>query len=64
MSDTTVLLKRIVMAWDTDDSLEFLATLRLARTHLGLKLADEREDAEDRSVLIANGYLDDAPEER
>ncbi len=53
------LLKRIVIAWDSDDSLDFLAAMRAARKVLGLKLADEKEDAEDVAVLKANGYTAD-----
>jgi hypothetical protein len=54
--DHATILRRIVMAWDTDDSLEFLAGLHHARLVLGLKRADTREEAEDIAVLKANGY--------
>jgi hypothetical protein len=53
------LLKRIVMAYDSDDSLEFLAALRAARKAIGFKLADKEEDAKDVAALKANGYTAD-----
>lgn len=57
--DDRELLTKIVMAWDSDDSLDFLASMRQARRRLGLKLANAREDQEDAEVLAANGIADD-----
>jgi len=50
------MLKRLVMAWDTDDDMEFLAATFASRKALGLKLADAEEEATDQEVLLANGY--------
>jgi hypothetical protein len=46
-----MILKRLVMAWEVDDDMEFLAAMTLARRLLGFT-----EDAEDLEVLAANGY--------
>jgi hypothetical protein len=53
------LLKRVVIAWDTDDSLDFIAALRASRKLLRLTLTDTREARSDDEVLKANGYPDD-----
>lgn len=50
------MLKRMVMTYDMDDSMEFLAALTSARDALGLKLADEDEERTDRELLAANGF--------
>lgn len=50
------MLKRIVVAWDSDESLEFLAAVTVARRALGLKLADAEKEADDLEILKANGY--------
>lgn len=52
-------LLRVVVAYDTEDSLEFLAAMTTARKHLGLKLSDEREVRDDAEVLRVNGYTED-----
>ncbi len=56
-------LKDLVMSYDTDDSLEFLAALTRSRKALGLRLADEREASADAEVLKANGYTEDGAAE-
>lgn len=45
-------LRRAVIAWDSDDDMEFLAAISIARCLVGLRLADP----EDEEVLRANGY--------
>lgn len=57
--DTVALLRRIVIAHDTDDDMDFLAAIRLARKKSGLKLADDEEDAIERETMQVNGYTDD-----
>lgn len=52
-------LKRLVIAWDADDMLDFMAAIVAARKHLGMKLADTEEEAADLAVLDANGYTSD-----
>lgn len=58
-ADPQQLLKRVIVAWDSDESLEFMAAVIAARKHLGLKLADEDEDQADIDVITANGYASD-----
>lgn len=48
--------RRLVMAWDTDEDLEFLAAITSARHALGLTLADDDDRKTDEEVLVANGY--------
>jgi len=48
------LLRQIVMAWDSDESIEFLEAITLARQSVGLKLADADEEYDDVEVLRAN----------
>ena len=59
MTQRDDLLRRVVIAWDTNDSLEFLAALTAARKHFGLVLADDREKRDDIAVLVVNGYTED-----
>ena len=59
MTQRDDLLRRVVIAWDTNDSLEFLAALTAARKHLGLVVADDREKRDDIAVLVVNGYTED-----
>jgi hypothetical protein len=58
MAETTdrQLLRRLTIAWDRDDQMDFLAAIVAARHALGLTLQDEDEATEDREVLLANGY--------
>jgi hypothetical protein len=53
------LLRRLMLAFDTDDNMDFLAATVAARKMLGLKLADYDEAATDEAVLLANGYTVD-----
>lgn len=64
MSGVDDLLRRIVMAWDTHDTLDLLAALVAARKHLGLTLTDQDAQREDEAVLLANGYTPDGEPRR
>ncbi len=52
-------LRAMVISYDSNDSMAFLAALYHARRFLGLKLADEEEERRDREVLEANGLLEE-----
>lgn len=52
------LLRRVVVGWDGEESIEFVAAITAARKSLGLKLANE-EAREDAEMLVANGYTED-----
>lgn len=56
MTDYQALLRRMIVAWDEDDLMDFLAACAAARHALGLTLADEHEHHADVEVLLANGY--------
>lgn len=45
------LLTRVVMSWDADSDIEFLAAIREARQALGFKLADEQEDRDEQALI-------------
>ena len=47
-------LKRVVIAYDSDDNFETLLSMAIARRVLGFKLTDEDDSGED--ALRANGY--------
>lgn len=49
------ILKRIIISYDSDDDLEFLAAMHNARCILGLRL-EEPDNTEEIEALIANGY--------
>jgi hypothetical protein len=53
--DWHAILKRVVMSYDTDDDMEFLAAMHAARLALGFRLRPRAHD-DDVAVLIANGY--------
>lgn len=47
MSDFEALLRRVVIAWDSDDDLDFDEAMTEARAATGLVLADDSEDVLD-----------------
>ena len=54
--DYQAILRRLMLAYDADDDMDFLAACVAARHALGIRLADDHENATDADVLEANGY--------
>lgn len=59
MSDSETkddVLRRIVIAWDVDDDLDFMAAIRLARHMCGLRLASAEEEESEAWIMASNGF--------